>query len=452
MQACIFSYIIQYEGIIMLKRKILYQLLKWKEEPKKKAMVVTGPRQCGKTTAVRYFGKENYTDILEINFKETPDMAEVFRENLDVDTLIMGLQFRFPNTVIKPKETLIFLDEIQECSEAITSLKFWTQDQRYDVICSGSLLGIDYKRASSYPVGYVEYIHMHSMDFEEYLWAMGVNGAMVDELHSFFAAKKPVPESVNAEMMRHFRIYNAIGGMPEAVQKYKDTKDLREVHRIQNDLLTGYRYDIAHYASANVKVKAEQCYFSIAKQLTEKENHKFQYSVVEKGASARKFENSTDWLTTADIAFKSIRVNKIGLYPEDYEDLSSFRLYTTDIGMLTGMRDFSFKQAIIENRLIMNSKGGFWEAAAADALYKNGYTMHFYKNETSSKREIDFLIIKEGNLVPVEVKGGNSSAVSLNSLMKNTAELPYAYKLVDGNVGVSEHRVITIPLYMVMFI
>ena len=436
----------------MLKRKIMNELLQWKESVNRKALVVTGPRQCGKTTAIRCFGAENYKYVLEINFKETPDMEELFRGNLDVDTLIMGMQFRFPDTVIDPRKTLIFLDEIQECAEAITSLKFWTEDHRYDVICSGSLLGIDYNRASSYPVGYVDYIHMHSMDFEEYLWAVNVTAEMIQQLRSFFDAKRPVPQAVNAEMMKQFRIFNAIGGMPEAVQKYTDTKDMREVHRIQNDLLTGYRYDIAHYASASVKVKAEQCYFSIAKQLTEKENHKFQYSVVEKGSSARKFENSTDWLTAADIAFKSIRVNRISLFPEDYEDPSGFRLYTTDIGMLTGMRDFSFKQAAVENTLVMNSKGGFWEAAVADALYKNGYSLHFYKNETSSKREINFLIVREGKLVLVEVKGGNTSAVSLNALMKNSPELPYAFKLADANIGVSEHRVITVPLYMAMFI
>ena len=436
----------------MLKRKIINELLKWKENENKKALVVTGPRQCGKTTAIRYFGAKNYRYVLEINFKETPDMAEMFRGNLNVDTLIMGMQFRFPDIVIDPRQTLIFLDEIQECAEAVTSLKFWTEDHRYNVICSGSLLGIDYNRASSYPVGYVDYIHMHSMDFEEYLWAVSISEEMIRQLQGFFAAKRPVPAAVNTEMMKQFRIYNAVGGMPEAVQKYVDTKDMREVHRVQNDLLTGYRYDIAHYASAGVKVKAEQCYFSIAKQLTEKENHKFQYSVVEKGSTARKFGNSTDWLTAADIAFKSIRVNRVGLFPEDYEDPSGFRLYTTDIGMLTGMRDLSFKQAIVENTLVMNSKGGFWEAAIADALYKNGYSLHFYKNETSSKREIDFLIVREGKLVPIEVKGGNTSATSLNALMKNSPELPYAFKLIDGNLGISEHRVITVPLYMAMFI
>lgn len=436
----------------MLKRKIMNELWKWKSNTNKKVLVVTGPRQCGKTTAIRHFGKENYQNILEINFKETPDMAEIFRGNLDIDTLVMGFQFRFPDIGIEPEKTLIFLDEIQECAEAITSLKFWTEDKRYDVICSGSLLGIDYKRASSYPVGYVEYLQMHAMDFEEYLWAMNISNAMIQQLRGFFEEKRPVPEAVNSEMLKQFRIYNAVGGMPEAVQKYVDTKDMREVHRIQTALLTGYRYDIAHYAAANMKVKAEQCYFSIAKQLTEKDNHKFQYSVVEKGAAARKFENSTDWLTTADIAFKSIRVNKIALFPEDYEDPSGYRLYTTDIGMLVGMRDLSFKQAIVENTLVMTSKGGFWEAAIADALYKNGYSLHFYRNETSSKREIDFLIVREGELIPIEVKGGNSSAVSLNSLMKNSPELPYAFKLIDGNIGVSERRVITVPLYMAMFI
>ena len=346
---------------------------------------------------------------------------------------------------------MIFLDEIQECPEAVTSLKFWTEDNRYDVVCSGSLLGIDYKRASSYPVGYVEYLPMHAMDFEEYLYAVGIQKDMISYLYDHFKNTHAVPETVNREMMRQYRIFNAVGGMPEVVQKYVDTRDFREVHKIQNDLLTGYRFDIAHYAISSVKTRAEQCYFSLSKQLLNKENHKFQYSTVETGGNARKYESSVDWLTGADIAVKSIRVSKIALYPEDYEDGTSFRLYTTDIGMLTGMRDISFKQAVTENTLTMNSKGGFWEAAIADALYKNGYSLHFYKNETT-KREVEFLIVRDGALVPVEVKGGKSSAVSLGNLMKTMPEIPYAFKLTDGNIGISDNRVITLPLYMSMFL
>ena len=209
MQYCIFSYIITVRTGNMLKRKIINELLKWKENENKKALVVTGPRQCGKTTAIRYFGAKNYRYVLEINFKETPDMAEMFRGNLNVDTLIMGMQFRFPDIVIDPRQTLIFLDEIQECAEAVTSLKFWTEDHRYNVICSGSLLGIDYNRASSYPVGYVDYIHMHSMDFEEYLWAVSISEEMIRQLQGFFAAKRPVPQQDDRK--RSFRRCSCTG-------------------------------------------------------------------------------------------------------------------------------------------------------------------------------------------------------------------------------------------------
>lgn len=435
----------------MLERKITRELLAWKNRINKKTLIVTGPRQCGKTTAIRAFGNENYSSVIEINFKENPGAADIFAGNLDTDTLITGLRFRFPEKTVEPGETLIFLDEIQECPEAVTSLKFWTEDNRYDVVCSGSLLGIDYKRASSYPVGYVEYLPMHAMDFEEYLYAVGIQKDMIRYLHDQFEKKQPVPDSVNREMMRQYRIFNAVGGMPEVVQKYVDTRDFREVHKIQNDLLTGYRFDIAHYAVSSVKTRAEQCYFSLSKQLLDKENHKFQYSTVETGGNTRKYESSVDWLTGADIAVKSVRVNKIALYPEDYEDSTSFRLYTTDIGMLVGMRDISFKQAVVENTLTMNSKGGFWEAAIADALYKNGYSLHFYKNETT-KREVEFLIVRDGALVPIEVKGGKSSAVSLGNLMKTMPEIPYAFKLTDGNIGISDNRVITLPLYMSMFL
>ena len=223
------------------------------------------------------------------------------------------------------------------------------------------------------------------------------------------------------------------------------------MHRIQTDLLEGYRYDIAHYASSDMKVKAENCYFSLSKQLLEKDNHKFQYGYVEKNGTSRKYETSVDWLISADIAAKSIAVTNIKPYPEDYEEDNNFRLYTTDIGMLVGMRDFSFKRSIIENSLRDSSKRGFWEAAIADVLIKKNYSLHFYKND-SSKREIEFVIIKDVNVIPIEVKGARKSTISLNGYMKSHEETPMAYKIMDGNVGVSENRVVSLPMYMSMFI
>lgn len=187
---------------------------------------------------------------------------------------------------------MIFLDEIQDCQDAIISLKFWALDNRFDVIVSGSLLGIEYNRASSYPVGYVDYLRMYGLDFEEFLWAMGISEEMIDTIKDYLHSKKVIPEAINSQLMKYYRLYISIGGMLEVVQRYVDTKDFREVDRIQRSLLQGYQYDIAHYATAEEKIKAEKCYLTLGKQLLDKENHKFQYKEIEKGARDQKYYSS----------------------------------------------------------------------------------------------------------------------------------------------------------------
>ena len=390
----------------MLKRKATTFIKNWLDTKDKKCLVVQGARQTGKTYIIERFAEENFEELLEINFKQMPSAMDIFAGDLTVDNMIMAMRFRFPEKKIVPGKTLIFLDEIQECQEAITSLKFWATDNRYDVITSGSLLGIDYKRASSYPVGYVDYLRMYGMDFEEFLWGIGISEEMIGNLCGYLHLKTVIPEAIHSQMMNYYRQYVATGGMPEVVQKYIDTKDFREVDRVQRSLLQGYQYDIAYYATAEEKVKAEKCYLSLAKQLLDKENHKFQYKEIEHGGRAQKYYSSVE---------------------------------------------FSLKQHIVENTLAGNSKGGIYECAIADALYKKGYQIYFYKNETT-KREIDVIIQKDGSVVPIEVKSGNTRANSLKWLMKNNKDISYGYKFVDGNIGVSEEGIVTLPLYMIAFI
>lgn len=435
----------------MLKRKIFEQLKNWKLHKNKKCLVVQGARQTGKTFAIERFAEENYDEFIEINFKQTPSAPEIFSGDLSVENMIMALRFRFPEKKILPDKTLIFLDEIQECQEAITALKFWAIDNKYDVIASGSLLGIDYNRASSYPVGYVDYLKMYGLDFEEFLWGMGLSEDLIGSLHTYFENKKVIPNSIHSQLMRLYRLYIAIGGMPEAVQKYIDTKDFREVDKIQRNLLQGYQYDIAHYASADEKVKAEKCYLTLAKQLLNKENHKFQYKEIEKGARAQKYYSSIDWLLRADIIHLCRLVTDVKYDLDDYARNDFFRAYTTDLSLLISMKDFSLKQYIVENTLTGNTKGGLYECAIADALYKKGFPLYFYKNE-SSKKELDFLIQIEGNVVPIEVKSGNTKANSLCSIIKKEKDIFYAFKFSDGNIGVSEDGIITLPLYMASFL
>ena len=430
----------------MLKRKITTFIHDWIHTKDKKCLVVQGARQTGKTYIIERFAEENYEEIVEINFKQMPSAMEIFSGDLIVDNMVMAMRFRF-----LPGKTLIFLDEIQECQEAITSLKFWAIDNRYDVIASGSLLGIDYKRASSYPVGYVDYLKMYGIDFEEFLWGMGITEDMVENLCSYLSSKTVIPEAIHSRMMNYYRQYIAIGGMPEAVQKYIDTKDFREVDKIQRNLLQGYQYDIAHYATAEEKVKAEKCYLSLAKQLLDKENHKFQYKEVERGGRAQKYFSSIEWLLRADMVHLCKRVTDVRFDLDDYAREDFFRVYTTDLSLLMAMKDFSLKQRIVENTLVGNSKGGIYECAIADALYKKGYPLYFYKNETT-KKEIDIMIQKEGRVVPIEVKSGNTRANSLKALVKSKRDISFAYKFADGNIGEDEDGIITLPLYMAAFI
>lgn len=374
----------------MLKRKVTAFMDQWIRTKEKKCLVVQGARQTGKTYIIERFAEDNYEELVEINFKQLPSAMDIFSGDLTVDNMVMAMRFRFPEKKITPGKTLIFLDEIQECQEAITSLKFWAIDNRYDVIVLGSLLGIDYKRASSYPVGYVDYLKMYGVDFEE-------------------------------------------------------------VDKIQRSLLQGYLYDIAHYATAEEKVKAEKCYLSLAKQLLDKENHKFQYKEVEHGGRAQKYFSSIEWLLRADMVHLSKRVTDVRFDLDDYAREDFFRAYATDLSLLMAMKDFSLKQHIVENTLEGNSKGGIYECAIADALYKKGYSLYFYKNETS-KREIDIIIQKDGKVVPIEVKSGNTRATSLQSLLKNKKDISFGYKFADGNIGVNEDGIITLPLYMITFV
>ena len=239
--------------------------------------------------------------------------------------------------------------------------------------------------------------------------------------------------------------------MPEVIQTYVDTKDMRAADTVQRALLQGYIYDIAHYASAQEKIKAEHCFVSIAGQLLGKENHKFQYKLIEKGGKASKYYSSIDWLIRADVAVPSRNTTKPAFDLADYEIDDNFRLYCADLSLLLAMRDFGIKQSIVEDTVVGNTKGGLYESFIADALYKNGYSLHFYRNE-STKREIDFLIQKEGKVIPVEVKSGRAAANSLRALMKNNPEIDLAYKVANANVGVSEEGVVTIPHYMAMYI
>lgn len=434
----------------MLKRKIENILLDWKKQTSKKCLVVDGARQVGKTFAIKQFGENYYDELFYINFKETPSAMDSFTGDLDVNTLIFNFKLQNKNVSLFPEKTLIFLDEIQECEQALTSLKFWTIDGRYDVIASGSMLGIDYKRASSYPVGYIETQMMYGLDFEEFLWSQGIDESMISRVKEYYDNKKVVPDAIHNKFMSMFRLYAAIGGMPEVVWNFVQTNDMAVVDKIQKELLQGYLFDIAHYASAEDKIKADKCYLSIARQLLDKDNPKFQYKEVEKGGRAQKYLTSIDWLMRANIIALSYSVTDVCYDLTDYVVDSNFRAYASDMSFVIAMRDYSIKQEIIQKSFKGNTKGGIYECVAADILNKRGYKLFFYRNETT-KRELDFIIQKNGNVVPIEIKSGNTRAKSLNNIIDKREDISIAYKFVDGNVGL-ENKVLTLPLYMLMFV
>lgn len=441
----------------MLNRKITRTLLDWKQKSDRKSLVISGARQIGKTYSVRAFAKEYYNSFVELNFIEHPEYKTIFEGSLDIDTLLLNLSLYVTGAKLIPEKTLILLDEVQECPQAVTSLKFWTQDKRYDVIATGSGLGMNYRQESSYPVGNVEYINMHSLDFEEFLWANGVSEDVIDKVRECFDKKVPVPHALHVKLLEYLQRYMVIGGMPEVVNTYIETYNLKNVDDVQRRLYRDYIVDIAHYAAPDIQIKAEKCYRSIPAQLT-KENHKFQYSQVESKGTAPKFGNSLDWLVNAYMLMPVYNVKRIEYPLESYKEDNNFRMYPTDIGLLMAGFDFGLKKALIEdaaieekstNIMLGTAKGGLYEALVADMLIKkNPDKLYFYK-DTKSTMEIEFLIMNEDGVIPIEVKAGRKKANSLGQLLES-GRCRYGYKLASQNVGVAGNK-ITLPLYMLMF-
>ena len=435
-----------------LRREVTEEFKRWKSDKNHKCLMVRGARQVGKTYAIERFCEKEYESFIEINFLESPQMKMIFSGNLDAKTIKTNISLYIPGSKFISKKTCLFLDEIQECPEAITALKFLEKEKDFDLIVSGSMLGIDYKRPTSYPVGSIQYIDMFSLNFREFLYAAGINDDIINTLKEYYDSKTVVPWAIHDKMMEYLRLYMIIGGMPEVVSLYFESDSISDSSEKIKSILNDYRYDIAHYASADVKIKAESCYFSLAKQLS-KENHKFMYSVVEKGGAARKYGSSIDWLEGAYLIKKIYNISgyDIPLISKRIDD--NFRIYPTDIGLLVGMYDNSVKELILHptaEKLNSMVKGGLYEAVIADMLIKNGHKNIYFRKDEASSFEIEFFIENKEGVIPIEVKSGRSRSKSLDNILKKD-EIPYGYKLIDGNVGVSEKK-ITLPLYMAIFL
>ena len=442
---------------MILKRKGMQVLLDWRSRPERKSLIVSGARQIGKTYLIRQFAEENYDARIELNFLEDSSLKDIFSGALDADSVLTGIRLFRPQTSFLPGKTLLFFDEVQECPEAITSLKFLSRDPRFDVIASGSALGMAYKQASSFPVGYVDFYDMTALDFEEFLWALGIEPSFLLSLRSSFDSRTPVPKAIHEKMLDLLRRYIAVGGMPEVVATFAETGDYAAADRLQRQIYRAYLNDIAHYAPPQIRIKAERCYASIPSQLS-KENHKFQYKTVEEKGTARKFETSIDWLTGAFVASPVRNVSAIEFPLKAYAKEDNFRLYMNDIGLLISTYPYELKRAVLEDRTLEESspnfmlkvaKGGIYEALAADLLMKKGYPLYFFRNDSGSV-EIEFLLENADGIIPIEIKDGRSTSASLNRILQMD-HIPYGYKLASQNCGVSGKK-ITLPLYMLLFL
>lgn len=354
-----------------------------------------------------------------------------------------------------PGKTLIFLDKIQKCSDARTSLKFLAEDGRFDIIASGSLLGLSYgknadkevKQVESIPVGYEKTIMMYSMDFEEFLWANGYSSETITYLKSFYLSREKIPYDVHKKFESLLNEYLVIGGMPKVVQNFVNFKDFNKVQEVQDKILASYIDDISQHAKGAEKVKVRQCYDSIPRHLA-KENKKFKYSEVEHKATSRKFSESVQWLHDANLAYICYNTLLPILPLKAYEKDNEFKLYIADTGLLLALFGFATKKALLNGTLKGFAKGGIYENFVAETLIKNGYTLHYYKPNDSS--ELEFIIEKGDEIIPIEVKAGNTSTKSLYSFIEKYNP-SFAIKLINENIGTSNNK-FSIPHFLAMFI
>ena len=432
----------------MLRRKITDFLVQWKNTKKNECLLLKGARQVGKTFSVREFGHEYYKNFIEINFEKEPGLKDAFDGNLDVPNLIREITLRKPGARFVPQKTLLFLDEIQSCPQARTALKFLAQENDLDVIATGSLLGLNYRVVSSVPVGYERQYEMHALDFEEFLWAIGIQESDISYLREKFEKIDVIDSSLNAVMQKYLKEYMVVGGMPAVVNLFLKTNNYNTVHEEQQKIINDYLNDIAKYAPEKDKPKARNCYLSIPRQLA-KENTKFQYSIVEKGSSARKYANSLDWLRDANLIRYCYNVIPPDFPLAAYVREEQFRIYSNDIGLLISMYGYEMKKAIITDSLKGSAKGGIYENLIADFLVKKNYPLYYFKRD-DSQSEVEFLIEKDCSVVPIEVKSRKGETSSLDTLLKKP-EIKLGYKIVDGNIGKVEKKY-TVPHYMAMFL
>ena len=421
----------------MLKRKIDKYLEEWKASVDKKPLIVKGARQVGKTASIRYFGEKYYNNIVEINFALQPKYKQIFADGYEVDSIIKNITLLNPTLVFVPHETLLFFDELQEYPDCATSLKSFKQDGRYDVVCSGSLMGLYYQQIESNSVGYKTDYEMYSLDFEEFLWAKGYDEHFIDDLYQHMLKLKPLSNMQMDVLGGLFSDYMILGGMPEVVNRYIESRQFSGLLQLQRQLLQDYEEDITKYASGFDKAKVLAVYRHITTFLAA-ENKRFQVTKIARGARNREYIGAVEWLANAGIINICYCLQTPSLPLKGNYDAKLYKVYYRDTGLLIASLDEEAQEDLRVNRNFGTYKGAIFENIVADMLAKQGYDLYYYRSESPSL-EMDFFVRDAQSLIPVEVKAKDNATASLNRLISSDKEkyddIQYGIKLCNKNIG-----------------
>lgn len=431
---------------LYLRRKIDSFLTEWKNSENRKPLIVKGPRQVGKTESIRRFAMEAYRNVVYINFVEEPKYKKITEDGYKTEDIIRNISRIDPGKRFEEGETLLFFDELQEYPEIATALKFFCIDGRFDVICSGSLLGIHYKRIESNSVGYKSDYDMYSMDFEEFLWAKGYGDAVVEEMLEHMKTQKPFNETEMTTYSNLFLDYCILGGMPAVVREYIRRDTFEGTLEVQRQLLEDYKEDIRKYAEGLDQTRILNVFEQIPLQLA-KDNKKFQVSKVASGARFKDYRGCIEWLRDAGVVNVCYCLNAPELPLKGNYDDTKYKLYFFDTGLFVAMLDEEAQEDLRANKNLSVYKGALYENIVGEALVKMGYGLYYYKKDDSTLEE-DFFVRTQDSLVPVEVKATRGTAKSLRTLIRSEAypDISWGIKLMAGNIGTGDD-IVTFPYF-----
>ena len=429
-------------------RKVIRFLEDWQKSPHRKPLILQGARQVGKTYSILEFGRTHYDNVAYFNFETNPKLNKTFDENISPDYLIPILSHIAGQTIVREK-TLIVFDEVQLCERALTSLKYFCEDAPdYHIIVAGSLLGVAVNRARfSFPVGKVDMKTLYPMDIEEFMLAMGEE-TLVQQIRQCFDANTPLPSALHEAALMLYRQYLVVGGMPECVLQFVETKDYILIRHTQDTILANYLNDMSKYNTLNEIKKTRLTYDNITVQLSKK-NTRFQYKLIKKGGRASEFENAIEWLTLSGIVSQIYKVEQIKKPLENYRDIDSFKIYVSDLGLLCAKKDLAATDILYMVDEINDFKGGMTENYVNTHLTINGYKTYYW--ESNRGAEIDFIIQRDTHIIPIEVKAADNTRAKSLKLYMDTYKPAYAIKLSTKNFGFEDNKKI-VPLYAVFCI